>query len=458
MDLFHQQVKKTVKLAPLADRIRPKRLDEFVGQEKVISKGKPLRKAIEKDQLQSIILWGPPGSGKTTLAMIIARMTKGFFVQFSAVTSGIPELKKMIKEIHQRWTYHQQKTILFVDEIHRFNKTQQNAFLPYVEDGTIILVGATTENPSFEVISPLLSRSSVYVLESLTNENLHHIIQRALRDKENGLGNLPIEINDTVIDLIIQLSYGDARVALNILEFAAKVCSPGLKGMIKIDQKIVQEIVQKSNLRYDKSGEEHYNIISALHKSMRDSNPDAALYWVTRMIEAGENPLYIARRLIRFASEDVGNADPSALSVAVSAMQAIHFLGMPEGDLALIQATTYLANAPKSNALYKGRQIVGQDIKKHGHLPVPLVIRNAPTKMMKEMNYGKDYRYAHDFPDALVQQQHLPDKLKDRKYYFPTEQGFEKEIKEKIFIREKKLKLLEKSAKKYSNENRKTKE
>ncbi len=458
MDLFHQQVKKTVKLAPLADRIRPKRLDEFVGQEKVISKGKPLRKAIEKDQLQSIILWGPPGSGKTTLAMIIARMTKGFFVQFSAVTSGIPELKKMIKEIHQRWTYHQQKTILFVDEIHRFNKTQQNAFLPYVEDGTIILVGATTENPSFEVISPLLSRSSVYVLESLTNENLHHIIQRALRDKENGLGNLPIEINDTVIDLIIQLSYGDARVALNILEFAAKVCSPGLKGMIKIDQKIVQEIVQKSNLRYDKSGEEHYNIISALHKSMRDSNPDAALYWVTRMIEAGENPLYIARRLIRFASEDVGNADPSALSVAVSAMQAIHFLGMPEGDLALIQAATYLANAPKSNALYKGRQIVGQDIKKHGHLPVPLVIRNAPTKMMKEMNYGKDYRYAHDFPDALVQQQHLPDKLKDRKYYFPTERGFEKEIKEKIFIREKKLKLLEKSAKKYSNENRKTKE
>ena len=438
MDLFHQQLKKVEKSAPLADRVRPKRLDEFVGQEKIIGKGKPLRIAIEKDQLQSIILWGPPGSGKTTLAMIIAQMTRSHFVQFSAVTSGIPDLKKMIKEIHQLWTFHQQKTILFVDEIHRFNKTQQNAFLPYVEDGTIILVGATTENPSFEVISPLLSRSHVYVLESLSRENLYYIIQRALKDKEKGLGNLLIEIDDTIIDFIIQLSYGDGRIALNILEFAVTAKSPDSEGIIKIDQKLVQEIVQKSNLRYDKSGEEHYNIISALHKSMRDSDPDAALYWITRMIEAGEDPLYIARRLIRFASEDVGIADPMALSVAVSAMQAVHFLGMPEGDLALIQASTYLANAPKSNALYKGRQIAGQDIKKYGSLPVPLVIRNAPTRMMKEMSYGKGYQYAHNFPGALVQQQHLPNQLKDRKYYFPTERGFEKEIKEKIFQREKK--------------------
>jgi len=438
MDLFHQQLKKVEKSAPLADRVRPKRLDEFVGQEKIIGKGKPLRIAIEKDQLQSIILWGPPGSGKTTLAMIIAQMTRSHFVQFSAVTSGIPDLKKMIKEIHQLWTFHQQKTILFVDEIHRFNKTQQNAFLPYVEDGTIILVGATTENPSFEVISPLLSRSHVYVLESLSSENLYYIIQRALKDKEKGLGNLLIEIDDTIIDFIIQLSYGDGRIALNILEFAVTAKSPDSEGIIKIDQKLVQEIVQKSNLRYDKSGEEHYNIISALHKSMRDSDPDAALYWITRMIEAGEDPLYIARRLIRFASEDVGIADPMALSVAVSAMQAVHFLGMPEGDLALIQASTYLANAPKSNALYKGRQIAGQDIKKYGSLPVPLVIRNAPTRMMKEMSYGKGYQYAHNFPGALVQQQHLPNQLKDRKYYFPTERGFEKEIKEKIFQREKK--------------------
>jgi putative ATPase len=395
--------------------------------------------SIEKDQLQSIILWGPPGSGKTTLAMIIAQMTKSHFVQFSAVTSGIPDLKKIIIDIHQRWTYHQQKTILFVDEIHRFNKNQQNAFLPYVEDGSIILIGATTENPSFEVISPLLSRSHVYVLEPLSDKNLYSIIKRAVLDKENGLGNLPIEIDDEVINLIIGLSYGDGRIALNILEFATTANSPNSDGIIKIDKKLVQEIVQKSSLRYDKTGEEHYNIISALHKSMRDSDPDAALYWVTRMIEAGENPLYIARRLIRFASEDVGNADPSALSIAVSAMQAVHFLGMPEGDLALIQAATYLANAPKSNALYKGRQMAGKDIKTYGHLPVPLVIRNAPTRMMKDMNYGKGYQYAHNYQDALVQQQHLPDKLQGRKYYYPTERGFEKEIKRRMAVRKDRL-------------------
>lgn len=438
MDLFHQQVKRLDKSAPLADRVRPTNLDDFVGQEKVVGKGKPLRTAIEKDQLQSIILWGPPGSGKTTLAMIIAQMTKSYFVQFSAVTSGIPDLKKMMKEIHQRWTFHQQRTILFVDEIHRFNKTQQNAFLPYVEDGTIILIGATTENPSFEVISPLLSRSRVYILESLSEEDLYHIIQRALKDKDNGLGNLSIEIDDDAIRYIIELSYGDARIALNILEFAVTVNPDHSGGIIKVDRKQVQEIVQKTFLRYDKSGEEHYNIISALHKSMRDSDPDAALYWVIRMIEAGEHPLYIARRLIRFASEDVGNADPSALSIAVSAMQAVHFLGMPEGDLALIQAAVYLANAPKSNALYKGRQIAGQDIKTHGPLPVPLVIRNAPTRLMKDLEYGKDYQYAHDYLDALVQQQHLPDQLKNRKYYFPTNRGLEKDIKEKMLQREKK--------------------
>lgn len=417
---------------PLADRIRPRSLDEFVGQEKIISKGKPLRITIEKDKLQSIIFWGPPGTGKTTLAMIIARVTKSHFVKFSAVTSGIPDLKKIIKEVQQRWLYNQQKSIFFVDEIHRFNKTQQNAFLPYVEDGTIILIGATTENPSFEVISPLLSRSTVYILEPLTEENLYRIIRHAIEDKERGLGKLNIEIDDDVIYFIIQLSYGDARVALNILEFASTVPSPSEEGIVKIDKKLIQDIVQKSNLRYDKSGEEHYNLISALHKSMRDSDSDAALYWVTRMIEAGEEPLYIARRLIRFASEDVGNADPSALSIAVSAMQAVHFLGMPEGDLALIQAAVYLSNAPKSNALYKGRKTAGQDVKRYGPLPVPLVIRNAPTKLMKDINYGKGYKYVHDFKDALVDQQHLPDKLKGRKYYFPTERGLEKEIKKKM--------------------------
>ena len=434
MDLFHQQVQKISESAPLADRMRPKSLADFVGQEKIIGKGKPLRIAIEKDLLQSLIFWGPPGSGKTTLAMIIARMTSSFFVKFSAVTSGIPDLKEMIKEIKQRWTFHQQKTILFVDEIHRFNKTQQNAFLPYVEDGTIILIGATTENPSFEVISPLLSRSNVYVLDSLSEQDLSKIIERALTDCDNGYGKLPINISQEVINLIIQLAYGDARVALNILEFAVNTRIASIKdsNRISIDKELIQEIVQKNILRYDKDGEEHFNLISALHKSMRDSDPDASLYWVTRMIEAGEDPLYIARRLIRFASEDVGNADPRALSVAVSAMQAVHFLGMPEGDLALLQAALYLAIAPKSNALYKGRKLVGQDIKKYGALPVPFVIRNAPTRMMRDMGYGAGYQYAHDFQDALVEQQHLPEQLKDRKYYFPSERGLEKEIKEKM--------------------------
>lgn len=463
MDLFQQQNQKINKLAPLADRIRPKNLDEFIGQEKIIGQGKPLRIAIEKDQLQSMIFWGPPGSGKTTLAMIIAQLTKSFFVQFSAVTSGIPDLKEIIKEIKQRWTFYQQRTILFVDEIHRFNKTQQNAFLPYVEDGTIILIGATTENPSFEVISPLLSRSNVYVLDALTEQDLSKIIQRALTDKENGYGKLQIEIGDEVINLISQLSYGDARVALNILEFSVntRLAQFKDKDKITIDKNLVFQIVQKNVLRYDKSGEEHYNIISALHKSMRDSDPDAALYWVSRMIEAGEDPLYIARRLIRFASEDVGLADPQALSVAVSAMQAVHFLGMPEGDLALIQAAVYLANAPKSNALYKGRQLAGEDVKRYGSLSVPLIIRNAPTRMMKNMGYGEGYQYAHNFKDALVEQQHLPKQLEGRKYYFPSERGWEKEIKDKMEQREKikrKLTLKKKSLQDIPKKNEKNKE
>ncbi len=445
MNLFNYKEKKLKNSAPLADRVRPKSLDDFIGQEHIIGEGKPLRLAIEKDQLQSIILWGPPGSGKTSLAMIIAQMTKSNFVQFSAVTSGIPDLKKMITDIHQRWAFNQQKTILFVDEIHRFNKAQQNAFLPYVEDGTIILIGATTENPSFEVISPLLSRSHVYVLDALSDDNLNQIIRHALQDNDNGLGNLSLKVDDEAIKFLIQLAYGDARVALNILEFAAIAQSPDPNGIIEIDKKLIREIVQKTSLRYDKDGEEHYNIISALHKSMRDSDPDAALYWTTRMIEAGENPLYIARRLVRFASEDVGNADPSALNIAISAMQAVHFLGMPEGDLALIQTAVYLANAPKSNALYKGRKLAAQDIKRYGHLPVPLVIRNAPTKMMKDMNYGKNYQYAHDFQDALVQQQHLPDQLKNRKYYFPSDRGFEKQVKREMLLRENKRSGLKES-------------
>ncbi len=348
---------ETYEGTPLAEKIRPERLEDFFGQEKIIGPGKPLRKAIENDELQSIILWGPPGSGKTTLARIIARMTRAQFVPFSAAISGVPILKKIIKEALSQRKYRNQRTILFVDEIHRFNKAQQDAFLPYVENGTIILIGATTENPSFEVISPLLSRATVYVLEPLSAQDLKKILERALQDKEKGLGKYRINFEPGVLDFIVELAYGDARIALNILEFAVITIKPDEQNIRNIGIKTIEEVVQKRCLRYDKTGEEHYNIISALHKSMRDSDPDAAIYWVTRMLEAGENPLYIARRLVRFASEDIGNADPQALQVAVSAIQAVHFLGMPEANLALIQAATYLAYAPKSNSLYKGYQL-----------------------------------------------------------------------------------------------------
>lgn len=336
MELFDNFEKDKLSSAPLADRIRPEKLEDFLGQEKIISPGKPLRQAIEKDELQSIILWGPPGSGKTTLARIIAKTTKTHFVTFSAAISGVPALRKIIKEAQDRRRYYNQKTILFVDEIHRFNKAQQDAFLPYVEDGTIVLIGATTENPSFEVISPLLSRSTVYILEPLSPEDLKNILEKALPNKEKGLGKYKVKLELKVLDFIIELAYGDARIALNILEFAVITTKPETQDVRNITLKIIEEVVQKRCLRYDKTGEEHYNIISALHKSMRDSDPDAAIYWVARMLEAGENPLYVARRLVRFASEDIGNADPQALQVAVAAMQAVHFLGMPEGNLALL--------------------------------------------------------------------------------------------------------------------------
>jgi len=418
--------------APLADKMRPEKLEDFLGQEKIVGPGKPLRRAIEKDELQSIILWGPPGSGKTTLARIIAKMTKTHFVPFSAAISGVPALRKIIKEAQDRRRYRHQRTILFVDEIHRFNKAQQDAFLPYVEDGTIILIGATTENPSFEVISPLLSRSTVYILEPLSPQDLKNILEKALSDKEKGLGKYKVKLEPKVLDFIIELAYGDARIALNILEFAVITTKPDTQGVRNITLKIIEEVVQKRSLRYDKTGEEHYNIISALHKSMRDSDPDAAIYWVARMLEAGENPLYVARRLVRFASEDIGNADPQALQVAVAAMQAVHFLGMPEGNLALTQAATYLAYAPKSNALYKGYQLAQEDIKRWGPLPVPLVIRNAPTSLMKNLGYGKAYKYAHNFEGGYIIQEHLPKELKGRRYYFPTDRGFEKEIKQRL--------------------------
>jgi len=432
MELFDNFKKSKLNNAPLADRIRPERLEDFVGQEKIIGSGKPLRQAIENDELQSIILWGPPGSGKTTLAKIIAKKTKAYFVPFSAVISGVPALRKVIKEAQDRIRYHNQRTILFVDEIHRFNKAQQDAFLPFVEDGTIILIGATTENPSFEVISPLLSRSTLYVLDPLSIEGLRMILNRALQDKEKGLGKYNVKIEPKTLDFIIELAYGDARIALNVLEFTVITTKPDSKGICRIKLKTVEEVVQKRALRYDKSGEEHYNTISALHKSMRDSDPDAALYWVARMLEAGEDPLYVARRLVRFASEDVGNADPQALQVAVAATETVKFIGMPEANLALAQVATYLACAPKSNALYKGYQIAQKDIKRWGPLPVPLVIRNAPTYLMKNLGYGKGYKYAHNFKEGYVVQEHLPKELKGKRYYFPTDRGFEKEIKQRL--------------------------
>jgi len=442
-DLFEKKLgEETKDLVPLAERMRPEKLEDFVGQEEIVGVGTPLRKAIEEDKLVSIILWGPPGSGKTTLAKIIAKMTRSHFVSFSAVTSGIPTLKKVVEEAKWRKKYNLQRTILFVDEIHRFNKAQQDAFLPYVEDGTIILIGATTENPSFEINSPLLSRSTVYILHPLSPDNLKKVIKRALEDKERGLGKYRIKLDPEVMEYIVEMANGDARIALNILELSFISARKGEEA--HITSQVVTKVIQRRMLRYDKRGEEHYNLISALHKSMRDSDPDASVYWLARMLEAGEDPLYIARRMVVFASEDVGNADPQALQVAVAAMQAVQFVGMPEANLALTQAAIYLACAPKSNAVLQAYSRAKQDIRETGHLPVPLVIRNAPTPFMKKLGYGRDYKYAHNFPAGFVKQQHLPPLLENRIYYQPTERGYEKNIKRRM---EKLRKIIEEDKK-----------
>ncbi len=417
---------------PLATRMRPERLEEFMGQQHLIGPGKPLRVALEQDRIRSIILWGPPGTGKTTLARIIAKMTRAHFVPFSAVLAGIKEIKQVMADAEMARQYSQARTILFVDEIHRFNKAQQDAFLPYVEKGDIVLIGATTENPSFEVNAALLSRSKVYVLEALTADEIVSLLKRASVDPEKGLGGENILIPDKLLEQIALFANGDARVAYNILELTAGSVSAGEDGRKVITQETLQDVIQHRMLLYDKAGEEHYNLISALHKSMRNSDPDATMYWLARMLESGEDPLYLARRIIRFASEDVGLADPRALTLAVSAMQAFHFIGVPEGTLALAEAAVYMATAPKSNALYTGYGKVLEDVKRSIADPVPLHLRNAPTRLMKDLGYSKGYKYAHDFDEKITDMTCLPDSLKNRQYYRPTQQGYEKNIQERL--------------------------
>ncbi len=430
--------------SPLADRMRPKTLEEFVGQEHLVGKGKVLREIINKDSLSSIILWGPPGSGKTTLARIIALKTQSKFISFSAVTSGIRQIKDIMEIARHDRQVADRKTILFIDEIHRFNKAQQDAFLPFVEKGIIILIGATTENPSFEVNSALLSRTKTFVLEKLSPEYIRILVSRALKDKERGLGKYNIKTSNKVIDFISSFSDGDARIAYNILEMAVNSLLQGSRpdaaaGRTKAGDKavtigipLIENIIQKKALLYDKAGEEHFNIISALHKSLRGSDPDGAVYWIVRMLESGEDPLYIIRRMVRFASEDIGLAAPNALQVAVAAKHSFEFIGPPEGYLAIIQAAVYMALCPKSNSLYTAYKKAKTDVDQFGSLPVPYHIRNAPTGLMKDIGYGKGYKYDHEHEDAIADQDYLPEKLLGKKYYKPDGRGFEKELLERL--------------------------
>ena len=412
--------------------MRPRDLDELVGQQRAVGPGKALRQAIECDDMRSIVLWGPPGCGKTTLARIIARRTRADFVSFSAVLSGVKEVRQVMQRAAGMQQASDRRTILFVDEIHRFNKAQQDAFLPFVETGTVILIGATTENPSFEIIPALLSRCRVYRLERIAEAELVELLRRALRDRERGLGSLGVEFPDELLRVVAAQSQGDARAALNTLELTVQTAAGDPGPGRPVTRELLTDALQKGALYYDRAGEEHFNLISALHKSMRNSDPDASLYWLGRMLEAGEDPLYIARRIVRFASEDVGLADPRALSLAVAAKDAVHFIGLPEGELALAEAAVYCALAPKSNALYVAWKQVKQAIDEGASDPVPMALRNATTGLMKREGYGRGYRYAHDHEDAVTDLQCLPDRLRDRRFYQPTSRGLERELSERL--------------------------
>lgn len=443
MDLFdapekqsgHERVQR-----PLADRMRPRSLDEFVGQEELLGAESPLRRLLAQGKLRSMIFWGPPGCGKTTLALILAKIADCDFISLSAVTASIREVREVMERARINRNRYGRQTLLFIDEIHRFNKAQQDAFLPFVEDGSIILIGATTENPSFSVIAPLLSRCEVVVLRRLNEAHLVTILQRALCDAERGLGKLKINAPSEILQRIAELSDGDARRALNLLELCVEIAPVDSEGTRHLTAEILAQALRRKHLVYDKAGEEHYNLISALHKSMRGSDPQAALYWAERMLASGEDPLYLARRMIRFATEDVGNADPQALVIALAAREAYEVLGSPEGELALLQCVVYLATAPKSNALYVAEGRLKEEIERSGALPVPLHLRNAPTKLMRELGYGRDYQYDHEAPDHFAGQEFFPPEVKTRVFYEPAPFGFEREIAKRMAWWEKRRK------------------